>query len=82
MGAQPNENYMRCVIKGLYDPARIAKLLESTGDFEKREAAGHAVYADKQGEMQICLLDAEHVPGRHHEQVRETRRHGEASSAR
>ncbi|MGO8703679.1 MAG: hypothetical protein ACLQVA_07655 [Candidatus Brocadiia bacterium] len=58
MGTQPNENYMRCLIKGLYDPARIAKLLESTGDFEKREAAGHAVYANKQGEVQICLLDA------------------------
>ncbi len=57
MGAQPNENYTRCVIKGLYDPARIAKLLESTGDFEKREAGGHAVYADKKGRMQICLLD-------------------------
>jgi hypothetical protein len=57
MGTQPNENYLRCVIKGLYDPARIAKLLESTGDFEKRETAGHAVYVNKPGDMQICLLD-------------------------
>jgi hypothetical protein len=57
MGAQPNENYIRCAVKGLYDPARVAALLEHTGDFEKREAAGHAVYVQKQGEMEICLLD-------------------------
>ena len=57
MGTHPNENYLRCVVKGLYDPARIAKLLESTGDFEKRETAGHAVYANKQGEIQFCMLD-------------------------
>src|SRR5208283_712016 len=58
MGTQPNENYLRCVVKGLYDPARIAALLEGTGDFEKRESAGHAVYVNKRGEMEICLLDA------------------------
>ena len=58
MGTQPNENYIRCVVKGLYDPARIAGLLESAGDFEKRETAGHAVYVNKQGGMEICLLDA------------------------
>ena len=58
MGTQPNENYLRCVVKGLYDPARIAGLLESTGDFEKRETAGHAVYVNKNGEMEICLLDS------------------------
>jgi hypothetical protein len=58
LGAQPNENYLRCVVKGLYAPERIAGLLESTGDFEKRETAGHAVYVSKQGEMEICLLDA------------------------
>ena len=54
MGTQPNENHLRCVVKGLYDPARIAALLESAGDFEKRETAGHAVYVNKQGEMEIC----------------------------
>jgi hypothetical protein len=57
MGAQPNENYIRCAVKGLYDPARIAGLLEGTGDFEKRETAGRAVYVNKQGEMEIGLLD-------------------------
>ncbi len=58
MGTQPNENYLCCVAKGLYDPARIAALLEGTGDFDKRETAGHAVYVNKRGEMEICLLDA------------------------
>jgi len=58
MGTKQNEDYFRCVIKGLYDPARIAALLESTGDFEKRETAGHAVYVNKNGKMEICLLDS------------------------
>jgi hypothetical protein len=57
MGTQPNENYLRCVVKGLYDPARIAKLLESSPDFEKRQAAGQAVYVNKKGDVEICLLD-------------------------
>lgn len=57
MGTQPNENYLRCVVKGLYDPARIAKLLESSADFEKRETAGHVVYVNKKGDVEICLLE-------------------------
>jgi len=58
MGTLPNENYLCCVVKGLYDPARVAALLDRAGDFEKRDTAGHAVYVHKRGEMQICLLDA------------------------
>jgi hypothetical protein len=58
MGTQQNESYLCCVAKGLYDPARIAALLEGAGDYEKRDIAGHTVYVHKVGKDAICLLDA------------------------
>ena len=58
LGTQSDESYFCCVVKGLYDPARIGAWLENSGNYDKSEIAGHVAYVDKGGKTEFCLFDA------------------------